>query len=89
MNLNQPKSSKQLEKYILFIIVTLKDHADHRITKSCLAAALGSDTSLFLSLNLSLHKTGLCPPVTNNQEGTGGGILVPSSVCAYWCCSTQ
>lgn len=73
--------NKQPKKDILFIAVTFRDEADHRSTKSWLAAAPGSNTSPFLSLSLRLHKTRLCPAVTNNQEGTGGGILVPSSVC--------
>ncbi len=65
--------------------MTFREEIDHRRTKSCLAATPGSDTSLFLRLNLSAHKTGLCPSVTNNQEGTGGGTLVLSNVRACVC----
>lgn len=79
------KSNNRLKKDTLLFTVTFREETDHRRTKSCLAATPGSDTSLFLRLNLSAHKTGLCPSVTNNQEGTGGGTLVLSHVCVRAC----
>lgn len=76
--LNWQKCIKQLKKHTLFFAETFREELDHRSSNSCLAVTPGSDTSFFLSLNLSPYKTGLCSPVTNNQEGTGGVTLVPS-----------